>query len=174
MGDLDSIPGLGRSPEGGHGNPLQYSCLENPHGQRSLAGYSPWGHKELDTTEPLSTAHKAPLGFPGGTVCKETTCSSGDWSSIPGWGKISWRRKWQSTPVFLPGKSLGQKKPGGLQSMGSPRVRHNLVTKPPPLPPRTHYQLRVPLLTSEKFTSRIMSQIFLGKKDIKCLTSPIV
>ena len=30
MGDLDSIPGLGRSPGGGHGNPLQYSCLENP------------------------------------------------------------------------------------------------------------------------------------------------
>ena len=29
-GDLDSIPGLGRSPGGGHGNPLQYSCLENP------------------------------------------------------------------------------------------------------------------------------------------------
>ena len=43
--DLDSIPGLGRSPGGGHGNPAQYSCLENPHGQRSLAGYSPWGHK---------------------------------------------------------------------------------------------------------------------------------
>ena len=42
-GDLGFIPGLGRSPGGGHGNPLQYSCLENPHGQRSLAGYSPWG-----------------------------------------------------------------------------------------------------------------------------------
>ena len=41
-GDVGSIPGLGRSPGGGHGNPLQYSCLENPHGQRSLAGYSPW------------------------------------------------------------------------------------------------------------------------------------
>ena len=46
-----SIPGLGRSPGGGHGNPLQYSCLENPHGQRSQVGYSPWAHKELDTTE---------------------------------------------------------------------------------------------------------------------------
>ena len=45
------ISGSGRSPGGGHGNPLQNSCLENPHGQRSLAGYSPWGHKELDTTE---------------------------------------------------------------------------------------------------------------------------
>ncbi|CAI9175329.1 unnamed protein product [Rangifer tarandus platyrhynchus] len=43
-GDPGSIPGLGRSPGGGHGNPLQYSCLKNPHGQRSLVGYSPWGH----------------------------------------------------------------------------------------------------------------------------------
>ena len=40
-GDPDSIPGLGRSPGGGHGNPLQHSCLENPHGERSLMGYSP-------------------------------------------------------------------------------------------------------------------------------------
>ena len=45
-GDLGVIPGLGRSPGRGHGNPLQYSCLENPHGHRSLAGYSPWGCKE--------------------------------------------------------------------------------------------------------------------------------
>ena len=54
-GDLGSILGLGSSPGGGHGNPLQYSCLENPHGQRCLVGYSPWGHKELDMTETLST-----------------------------------------------------------------------------------------------------------------------
>ena len=53
-GDLGLIPGLGRSPGVGHGNPLQYSCLENPHGQRSLAGYSSWGCKELDTTEQLT------------------------------------------------------------------------------------------------------------------------
>ena len=46
-----SIPGLGRSPEEGLGNPLQYSWLENPHGQRSLTGYSPWGSKESDMTE---------------------------------------------------------------------------------------------------------------------------
>ena len=42
---------LGRSLGGGNGNPLQYSCLENPHGQRSLVGYSPLGHKGLDMTE---------------------------------------------------------------------------------------------------------------------------
>ena len=53
-GDLGSIPGLERSPGGGHGNPFQYSCLENPQGQRSLVGSSPWGYKELDTTERLS------------------------------------------------------------------------------------------------------------------------
>ena len=41
VGDLGSIPGLGGSPGGGLGNPLQYSCLENPHRQRSLASYSP-------------------------------------------------------------------------------------------------------------------------------------
>ena len=48
-GDLGSIPGLERSPGGGHGNPLQYFCLENLHAQRSLAGYS-HGVTELDTT----------------------------------------------------------------------------------------------------------------------------
>ena len=48
-GDLGSIPLLGRSPGGGYGNSLQYSCLEKLHGQRSLAGYSSWGHKESDT-----------------------------------------------------------------------------------------------------------------------------
>ena len=48
--DVGSISGLGRSPGIGNGNPLQYPCLENPHGQRSLVGYSPWGHKGSDTT----------------------------------------------------------------------------------------------------------------------------
>ena len=43
---------------GGHGNPLQYSCLENPHRQRTLAGYSPWGCKESDTTEQLNTVQQ--------------------------------------------------------------------------------------------------------------------
>ena len=60
MGDISSIPGLERSPGGAYGNPLQYSCLENPHGHRSLAGYSPWGRKESDTTEWLSTAQPIP------------------------------------------------------------------------------------------------------------------
>ena len=56
-GDLGLIPGLGRFPGGGHGYPLQYSWLDNHHGQRCLASYSPCGHKESDTTEPLSIEH---------------------------------------------------------------------------------------------------------------------
>ena len=50
-GDLGSVSGLGRSPGEGHGNPLQYACLKNPHGQKSLAGYRPRGRKESDMTE---------------------------------------------------------------------------------------------------------------------------
>jgi len=49
--DVNSILGLRRFPGGGHGNPFQYSCLENPHGQRSLMGYGPQGQKESETTE---------------------------------------------------------------------------------------------------------------------------
>ena len=60
-GNLGLIPGLGRAPGGGHGNPLQYSCLENPQGQRSLVGYSPWVHKKSDMTEQLSTAQQIPF-----------------------------------------------------------------------------------------------------------------
>ena len=48
---VQSLAGLGKSPGGGYGNPLQYSCLENPHGQRNLVGYSPWSYKKSDTTE---------------------------------------------------------------------------------------------------------------------------
>ena len=47
--DAGSIPGWGRSPGEGNGNPLQYSSLENPQGQSSLMGYSPRGCRESDT-----------------------------------------------------------------------------------------------------------------------------
>ena len=55
--DLGSIPGLGTSPGGGHGNPLQCSCLEKSHGQRSLVGYSPWGCRDMTEVTEHSTAH---------------------------------------------------------------------------------------------------------------------
>ena len=50
------IPRLGRSPGGGRGNPLQYSCLEISTDKRSQACYSPWGYKESDMTEPLTVS----------------------------------------------------------------------------------------------------------------------
>ena len=63
-GDLSSISGLGRSPAGGHGNLLQSSCLENPLGQRSLAGYSPQGCRELYTTATKLRDHSFNLFLP--------------------------------------------------------------------------------------------------------------
>ena len=47
VGDVGLIPELGRFPEAGNGNPLQYSFLENSMDKRSLVGYSPWGHKRV-------------------------------------------------------------------------------------------------------------------------------
>ena len=52
----DTVSGSGRSPGEGNGNPLQYSCLENPTDKRTLAGYSPWCCQESDTTEQVSMA----------------------------------------------------------------------------------------------------------------------
>ena len=71
-------------------------------------------------------------GFPGGSVGKESACSAGDAGDpglILGSGRFfPWRRKWQPTPVFLPGKSHGQKSLVGYSPWGC-RVRHDLATK---------------------------------------------
>ena len=74
MGDLGSIPGLGRSPGEGKGYPFQYSGLEN-------SMDSPWGRKELDTTERLS------LHFTCGSAGKESSCNVGDLGLISGLGR---------------------------------------------------------------------------------------
>ena len=55
--DASSISRSGRSPRGSHGNPLQYSCLVNTHGQSSLEGYSSWGQKGSDMTEVTEHAY---------------------------------------------------------------------------------------------------------------------
>ena len=60
------------------------------YGQRSLVGYSPWGHKESDTTEWLSTWHKIlEWDFPGGSVIKNPLANAGDAGLIPGLGRCS-------------------------------------------------------------------------------------
>ena len=84
-GDPSSIPGLRRSPGEGNGYPFQFLPGEL-NGQRSLTGYSPRGHKELDTTERL-TQQQDVLGFPGNSAGKKSTLSLGDPSSIPGLGR---------------------------------------------------------------------------------------
>ena len=66
--DMGSIPGSGRLPKRGNSNPLQYSCVENPHGLRSLEGYSPWGHKESDSMELTHKHILRKLPFMGNVV----------------------------------------------------------------------------------------------------------
>ena len=75
-GHLGWIPGLGRSPRGGHGNPFQYSSLENLDGQRSQVGCSPWGGKESDTTEWLSAAQHSIYGMHYFLCLVDNRCST--------------------------------------------------------------------------------------------------
>ena len=76
VGDQGLIPGLGRSPGGWHVNPLQCSFLENPHGERSLAGYSPCGCKELTRLKWLSTTQPKKFNFISTSPCVYTHISN--------------------------------------------------------------------------------------------------
>ena len=71
-------------------------------------------------------------GFPCSSVGKESACKAEESDLSVGSGRFPWRRKWQPTPVCLPGESHGQRSlVGYLQSIGLERVGHDLVTKPP-------------------------------------------
>ena len=85
------------------------------HGQRSCAGYSPWGCKDSDMTEQLTLHFTSWVlkGFPGDLAVKNLPANAGDMGLIPGSGKIPWRREWQPTPVFLLGKFHGQRRLAG-------------------------------------------------------------
>ena len=63
--------------------------------------------------------------FPGASDDEAAACNAGDPDSVPGLEKIPWRRKWQPTPVFLPGKFCGQRGLGGYSLWGHKRVEHN-------------------------------------------------
>ena len=100
-GNPGSIPGSGRSPGEGNGYPLQYSCLENPMDHRSLVGYSPWGGKESDMTERLSTwtecLCRAPLVA---QMAKNLPAVQETW--VRSLGQEDPRKKgMEPTPVFL-------------------------------------------------------------------------
>ena len=77
VGDVASNPVLEKTPGGGHSNPLRYSCLKNPHGQRSLAGCGPWTCKESDMTERLSRAQVLGSGHTEGPVGRGSETSRG-------------------------------------------------------------------------------------------------
>ena len=88
-GDSGLIPGLGRFPERGNGNPLQYSCLENPMDRGVWGGYSPWDCKELDMTE--ATEHACRLitvsrvsGLTTWVLGEhDSSLFNGPWSGVP-------------------------------------------------------------------------------------------
>ena len=87
VGDLGSIPGLGKISWRRKWQPTPIFLPGKSHGQRSLVGYSPWGRKESDTTEQLNLSELMSLqGFPGGSVGKESACSAEDPSLISGSG----------------------------------------------------------------------------------------
>ena len=62
--------------------------------------------------------HNVFWGFLGGSEVKASACNMGDLGSIPGSGRFPWRRKWQPTPVFLPGESHGRRSLVGYSPQG--------------------------------------------------------
>ena len=74
------------------------------------------GFRVIGVTERRKQGHR--LGFPDDSDSKESACSQRDPGSIPGLGRSPWRRKWQPTPVFLPGESRGQGSLAGYSPRG--------------------------------------------------------
>ena len=111
-GDTGSIPESGRSPGEGNGNSFQYSCLGNP-----VDGGAWW-----------ATVHGVAQSWTW-LSDKESTCQLMKRTLDPWVGKISWRRKWQLVPIFLPGKSHGQRSLAGYSPWGGKRIRHDSVNK---------------------------------------------
>ena len=95
-GDLGSIPGLGRSPGEAKGYPVQYSGLENS-----------MDHTVHGVTKSGRNFSVLCLGFPSGSVGKESACKAGDLGLILGLGRFPWRREWLHSPVFWPGEFHG-------------------------------------------------------------------
>ena len=104
-GDMGLILGSARSPGVGNGNPLQYSCLENPR-DRGVWWAAIYGVTESDTTEATWQQQQQQQHFIRASQVAQQLRFHLPMLETQ---KISWRRKWQLTPVFLPGKSHGQR-----------------------------------------------------------------
>ena len=130
--DLGSNPGLGRSSGEGNGNPLQYSCLENP-----MDGGAWWATVHgipkswtqlSDLMEKAMAPHSNTLAWkipgmeePGGLQSMGSLKVRHDWAtSLSLFTFLHWRRKWQPTPVFLPGESQRQGSLVGCRLWGRP------------------------------------------------------
>ena len=85
--DVGSIPQPGWFPRGRHGNPFQYSCLENPHGLSSLVGYSSQVRKEWDTTEVTARMEWSQRGMNLPHISRGYVPTSGDIFSCHNWEK---------------------------------------------------------------------------------------
>ena len=143
---LQFDPWIKRIPWRKKWQPTPIFLPEKLHGQRSLAGYSPWCCKESSTTEQLSTqTHTHVLGTvalasldtygmlppwryfdtgitKGGPGDKESACQCKRRGFNPWVGKIPKRRKWQPTPVFLPGESPWTEEPGSYSPRGHKKL----------------------------------------------------
>ena len=115
-GDLGLTSGLGRSPGGGNGNPLQYSCLEDP---MDRGAWRATVHRIAGVGHNLATKPLPPLSYWASQVAllvKNPPATAGRRKRLgfdPWAGKIPWRRKWQPTPVYLPGEFHGQRSLAG-------------------------------------------------------------
>ena len=108
-GDTGSIPGSRRSPGKRNDNTLQYSCLGNP---LDRGAWEATVHRASKSRTQLKQLSNHYIGFPDGSSGKESAsqCSSYSRHGFDPWvKKITWRRKWQLTPVFLLGKAYGQR-----------------------------------------------------------------
>ena len=128
QGDMGSIPVSGRSPGGGHGNPLQYSYLGSP---MDRGAWQTTVHrvKKRIKLKWLSTQHKY-RASQGVQVLNTHTHTHTHTHPVCQWSrhkshrfdtwfrKILWRRAWQPIPVLLPGRIPGTEEPGRLQPMG--------------------------------------------------------
>ena len=97
----------------GNGNPLQYSCLENPR-DRGVWWAALYGVAESDTTEVTQQQQQQQQHFIRASQVAQLRIHL----PMPEMQKISWRRKWQLTTVFLPGKSHGQRSLAGYSPQG--------------------------------------------------------